>query len=131
MATSEEALDTARILDHAYRQSVEASVQDVTKLLQGRLSRKLTAYIAGVKDAKSVTRWANGEVVGMRLESEKRLRAAYEIAQLLTQYDSPQTVRAWFIGMNPQLNDISPAEAIHEGRLKEALSAARAYVADG
>lgn len=39
--------------------------------------------------------------------------------------------RAWFIGLNPQLDDVSPAEAIHDGRLKEAKAAARAFVAGG
>jgi hypothetical protein len=48
---------------------------------------------------------------------------------LLLSQDSPRTVRAWFIGLNPQLGDVSPAEAIHDGQLKEALAAARAFMA--
>ena len=46
-------------------------------------------------------------------------------------FDSSRVVKAWFIGLNPQLDDESPAEAIREGRLKEAMSAARAFVAGG
>jgi hypothetical protein len=87
------------------------------------------AYIAGVKDAKTVTRWASGEVENVRDENEKRLRTAYEIAQLLVRFDSPRVVKAWFIGLNPQLDDTSPAEVIHDGDLKAAMSAARAFVA--
>ena len=44
---------------------------------------------------------------------------------MLLAYDSAQAVKAWFIGLNPQLGDVSPAEAIHDGRLKESLAAAR------
>ncbi len=33
--------------------------------------------------------------------------------------------------MNPQLDDDSPAEAIREGRLKEALAAANAFITGG
>jgi hypothetical protein len=33
--------------------------------------------------------------------------------------------------MNPQLDDDSPAEVIRDGRLKEALAAAKAFVAGG
>jgi hypothetical protein len=44
-------------------------------------------------------------------------------------FDSSRVVKAWFIGLNPQLDDESPAEAIREGRLKEAMNAARAFVA--
>ena len=94
------------------------------------LSRRLTAYIAGVKDGKTVARWASGEVTDIREpETEQRMRTAYEIAQLLLGDDSPRTVRAWFIGLNPQLGDVPPAEAIREGRLQDAIAAARAFAA--
>ncbi len=92
---------------------------------------KLGARSTTWASTSTVTRWVSGEVTGVRQESEQRLRTAYEIAQLLIQFDSPRIVRAWFIGLNPQLDDVSPAEAIHEGRLKEAKAAARAFVAGG
>jgi hypothetical protein len=88
------------------------------------------AYVAGVKDAKTISRWAKGEVGEARWESERRLRAAYEIAQLLVRFDSSRVVKAWFIGLNPQLDE-SPAEVIREGRSKEAMNAARVFVAGG
>jgi RecG-like helicase len=119
------------IIERAYQQSVRAPISEVATFLQQVLSRRLTAYIAGVKDGKTVTRWVNGEVIEVRQESEERLRTAYEIAQLLTQFDSHRIVKAWFIGLNPQLEDVSPAEAIREGKLKEAKAAARAFVAGG
>ena len=122
----------ARVLvEQAHREAVEASVSDVADFLQDLLGRRLVAYVVGVKDAKTVSRWAKGEVGEARWESERRLRAAYEIAQLLVRFDSSRVVKAWFIGLNPQLDDESPAEAIREGRLKEAMSAARAFVAGG
>jgi hypothetical protein len=120
-----------QLMDRAYRQSVQASPAEVAGYLQELLSRRLVAYIAGVKDAKTVTRWASGDVENVRFENERRLRSAYEIAQLLVRFDSPRVVKAWFIGLNPQLGDASPAEAIHDGNLKEAMSAARAFVAGG
>lgn len=120
-----------QLIERAHRQSVHASVAEVAGYLQDLLSRRLVAYIAGVKDAKTVTRWASGEVENVRHENERRLRTAYEIAQLLVRVDSPRVVKAWFIGLNPQLGDVSPAEAIHDGELKSAMSAARAFVAGG
>ncbi len=118
-----------QLIERAHRQSVHASTAEVVGYLRELLSRRLVAYIAGVKDAKTVTRWASGEVENVRDENEKRLRTAYEIAQLLVRFDSPRVVKAWFIGLNPQLDDTSPAEAIHDGDLKAAMSAARAFVA--
>ncbi len=119
------------VIEQAHRLSIRVPLDGAVRELQGLLSRRLTAYIAGVKDAKTVTRWVNGETTDMRQASEERVRTAYEIMQLLLAFDSPEVVRAWFIGLNPELGDVSPAEALHEGRLKEALSAARAFAAGG
>jgi hypothetical protein len=100
--------------------------------LQETLSRRLTAYLAGVGDGKTVSRWANGEVTEIRdHETEQRLRTAYEIAQLLLLVDAPQTVKAWFIGLSPELDDVAPAEAIRNGQLKDAMTAARAFCTGG
>jgi hypothetical protein len=121
----------AKIIDQAYRESVTAPLNEIAQKLQDLLTRQLTAHIIGVKDGKSITRWANGEVCEVRHESERRLRTTYEIVQLLTYFDSPQVARAWFIGLNPQLDDTSPAEAIHEGKLKEVRAAARAFIVGG
>lgn len=121
----------AQVLEQAHRQAVVTPVSDVVSFLQDLLGRRLVAYVAGVKDAKTVSRWASGEVGSVRQESEERIRTAYEVAQLLVRFDSPRIVKAWFIGLNPQLDDVSPAETIHQGKLKEAKAAARAFVAGG
>ena len=98
--------------------------------LQELLTRRLTAYIAGVDSAKTVTRWVSGEITSIRNHAtEHRLRTAYEIVLLLLGQDSPEIVRAWFIGLNPELGDVSPAEALHHGQLKDALIAARVFSA--
>ena len=116
------------LVQQTYRRSMEAPVSEIAGFLQELLSRRLTAYIAGVTSGKTISRWASGEVTEVRdHETERRLRTSYEIAQLLLDRDSAQTVKAWFIGLNPQLGDVSPAEAIREGKLKGSLAAARAF----
>ena len=81
----------ARVTEQAYRQAVRAPIDEVASFLQDILGRRLVAYIGGVQDTKTVARWANAEVVEVRSRSLKRLKTAYEIAQLLTQFDSPQS----------------------------------------
>jgi hypothetical protein len=116
----------------AHRDATTAPISEIARFLQEVLSRRLTAYITGVGDGKTVSRWANGEVTEIRdNEVEKRLRAAYEIVRLLLTGDAAQTVKAWFIGLNPELDDVSPAEAIRGGQLKESLAAARAFLIGG
>jgi hypothetical protein len=116
---------TENISQRIHRQATAASISDIARFLQEVLSRRLTAYIAGVQDGKTVTRWANGEVTEIRdIEVERRLRAAYEMTLMLLTFESPLTIRSWFIGMNPDLDDASPADAVRNDNLKEAMSAA-------
>ncbi|HET9017104.1 MAG TPA: hypothetical protein VFN57_15990 [Thermomicrobiaceae bacterium] len=116
----------------AHEAAIRAPLSEIAQLLQQVLSRRLTAYLAGVREGKTVARWASGEVTAIRDQgTEERLRVAYETALLLLQDDSPRVVRAWFIGLNPQLGDEAPAEALREGRLKDVLAAARAFTAGG
>jgi hypothetical protein len=114
----------------AHQKAVAFEVADVARYLQDALGQKLVAYMAGVADPKRVGRWAQG-VQAPRDEAERRLRAAFQIFHLLLSEESAHVTRAWFIGMNPQLNDDSPSDAIREGRLKEALAAAKAFIAGG
>jgi hypothetical protein len=123
---------TATLATQIHRQAMEASIQEIAGKLQELLTRRLTAYIAGVDTGKTVARWANGDVTEIReMATEQSLRTAYEIALVLLDRDAPETVRAWFIGLNPQLGDVSPAEALHDGQFRDALVAARAFVAGG
>ena len=115
----------------AHRKQVEFAIADIAQFLQETLGQKLVAYIAEVSDPKTVGHWARGDQ-SPRADSEERLRAAFQIFHLLQSEESAHTVRAWLIGMNPQLDDQSPAEAIdaiREGRLRDAWVAAKAYVA--
>jgi hypothetical protein len=115
-----------------HRQSITSPVSEVASVLQEILSRRLTAYIVGVADGKTISRWSSGEITDIRDAAiEKRLRTTYEITQLLMTNDSAQTAKAWFIGLNPQLDDVSPAEAIRNDQLKESLAAARAFTVGG
>ena len=120
------------MVQQAHRQTVNAPLSTIASVLQEVLSRRLTAYVVGVKDAKTVSRWASGEITEIRNpEVEQRLRTTYTVVQLLLDLDAPNTIRAWFIGMNPELDDQSPAEAIREGKEREAMLAARVFMTNG
>ena len=112
------------------RRSQEYTVPEVTAYLIETLGPKLTAFLVG-KDVQTIARWAKGSQRPPQAEVERRLRAAFDVALLLAAEDSRHVVRAWFIGMNPQLDDLSPAEVIAQGHLREAMAAARAFVAGG
>jgi hypothetical protein len=123
------AIDIRQRAAVAHRKQVEFTIADIADFLQETLGRQLVAYIAGAKDATTVAQWIKGQAP--RPEAEARLRAAFQVFHLLQDEESPHTVRAWFIGMNPQLDDVSPAEALHDGQMKDVLVAAKAYIAGG
>ena len=98
------------------------------------LGAKLVAYLGSVKETRAVRQWADGERKPSA-EVVQRLREAYHVAALLHQRDAAPVVQAWFMGMNPQLDDVPPARLLREGRLEDAgpavLAAARAFAAAG
>ncbi len=114
----------------AHQDSVNLSISEVVKLLQDGLGTKLVAHLAKVSDPKAVADWANGSRPP-RGAAEARLRTALQVFRLLQEADSSHVARAWFIGLNPQLEDEAPANALREDRLKDVLAAARAFAQAG
>ena len=101
----------------------------LVRSLQDVLGQRLVAVIAGVSDAKAVGKWARGER-SPHPEAERRLRDAFRITQILLQQESAATVRAWFIGMNPDLDDQAPALLLAEDP-HAVVGAARNFLAYG
>ena len=101
----------------------------LVRSLQDVLGQRLVAVIGGVSDAKAVGKWAKGERTP-HLDAERRLRTAFHITHLLIQQESTETVRAWFMGMNPDLDDQAPALMLAE-HPQDVLQAARNFLAYG
>jgi len=97
------------------------------------LGKKLTAYIASVKDARVVERWISGSEPDEGVE--ERLRLAYRLAKAINDDEGSRVVQAWFTGLNPELNDRVPVRLLREENIEavgpEILGAARAFLAGG
>lgn len=117
----------------AHRKAVNADLQTMASTLVATLGLAITAYIVHVRNVKTVSRWASGEVASIRDRySEERLLAAYQMVSLLSEEGvHPSIIRQLSLGMNPVLNDGSPADAIREGDFSGAMAAARNYLAGG
>jgi hypothetical protein len=112
-----------------HARTARLGVPAIVGSLQDIIGQRLVAVIAGVSDAKAVGKWARGQR-SPHPDAEQRLRNAYQIAQLLLERESPDTVRAWFIGMNPDLDDQAPALMLGKDPIG-VLQAARAFLAHG
>ena len=97
------------------------------------IGRKLTAYIAGVKDVRALDRWMEGATPYRT--ADERLRFAFRVVKTLEAHDQAAVVQAWMTGLNPELNDRVPIRLLREGNLETVgpaiLEAVRAFVAGG
>jgi hypothetical protein len=117
----------------AHNESTRLSFQEIVTKLASIIGRKLTAYIAGMDDVRSVDRWMNGS--SSYGEAEPRLRFTYQLIIPLADHDAPAVVQAWLTGINPELKDRTPIRLLREQNLEvvgpELLAAARAFIAGG
>ncbi len=107
----------SRIRRARQRQSV-AALPGVARYLQEHLGQKLTAFLSGVGDPKTVGRWASGKVQPP-FTKEVRLRSAYDATRLITDRLGSETARAWFLGTSSFLDYTAPAVVLHEAETPE------------
>lgn len=115
--------------ERAHQEAVRAATQEIAAMMQRLFGQRIVAVMTGVEDPKAVGRWARGERTP-RDDAEQRLRAAFQIAQILTLSDSAETARAWFIGMNPHFADRAPFAILGEepDKAPQVLAAAKAFI---
>lgn len=125
MSNIMEAPAPRRKRDLAHQRAVESELTSAVKSLVETLGKALVAVIVN-RDVRTISRWVAGH--GPNGDDEqRRVIDTLQIVELLLSGDSPTTVRAWFMGMNPQLDDDNPAEVLAQGRAREVMAAARAY----
>ncbi|MHB8320142.1 MAG: hypothetical protein ACYDEP_13080 [Acidimicrobiales bacterium] len=119
----------------AYETATRLGIDAIVTELRSRLGVRLVAFIAGASETRAVHQWASGTRQIRDHEVADRLRLGYQVTQLLISRDSDKVAQAWFQGLNPKLDDQSPARLLREGKLAEVgpqvLAAARAFAALG
>jgi hypothetical protein len=118
----------------AHIRAVRFSFPEVVAALRAILGLKLCAYLGSVKETRAVNEWADG----VREPSEavqRRLRLAFQVAEAIAEVDGAEVARAWFQGLNPQLDDRSPARLLREGDIDEVgpevIGTERAFLVGG
>src|ERR1039458_4079537 len=85
----------------AYREATTLEFSKLVTELTGILGKKLTAYIASVKDARAVERWMTGSEAYKGVE--ERLRLAYRLAKMISDHDGPRVGQGLVSGFNAEL----------------------------
>ncbi|MQA00995.1 MAG: hypothetical protein GEU80_17050 [Dehalococcoidia bacterium] len=118
----------------AHVRATRAPFPGVVQELADILGPKLCAYLGSVKETRAVHQWADG-ARAPGVEVQRRLRVALQAAAAIAAADGASVTQAWFQGLNPQLDDRSPARLLREGDLDEVgpdvIGAARAFLAGG
>jgi hypothetical protein len=118
----------------AHTKAVRATFPEVVCELRAVLGARLVAYLGSVRETRAVRQWADGDREPSQ-DVQNRLRVAIQVALPLAEIESPRIAQAWFQGLNPQLEDRSPARLLREGELEEVgpavIAAARAFLIGG
>ena len=119
----------------AYNNAMAMTTAELVTALRDLLGAKLVAYLGRVKETRAVRQWADGtRSIGNPVDVD-RLRVAYRAAAVITARDSKEVAQAWLQGLNPLLDDRSPARLLRDGDLEEVgpqvLTAARQFAAVG
>ena len=118
----------------AHTLAVRSTFPEVVSTLRELLGPRLVAYLGAVRETRAVHQWADGA----RAPSDavqQRLRVALQVASMVAEVEGPRIAQAWLQGLNPQLDDRSPARLLREGELQEVgpavVGAARAFLVGG
>lgn len=108
-------------------ETIGLDICEVTNRLNKHLGATLVATLANVNDRRLPYQWlSNGSIPDETVAM--RLRAAHEIWLMVSDAESDDIARAWFIGENALLNEMAPVLALREGMTRETITAARSYL---
>lgn len=124
----------SRPIPRMHADSAAPGIAYVVSELCEILGVKLVAYIGHESETRVVREWAAGEWAPSE-DIAQRLQIAYYVAGLLHECEGKATVQSWFQGLNPQLDDNAPAQALRDHPLeiatREVVAAAHAFSAVG
>lgn len=115
-------------ITEGYTETARLDVHELVRRLNSHLGPTLVAALANVRDRKLPSKWAQADGPEPRTESWSRLQMAHRVWMLISDAENDYVARAWFIGANPRLGEVSPVMKLRDGALSEVMSAARAFV---
>ncbi|WP_431839417.1 hypothetical protein [Gordonia hongkongensis] len=111
-----------------HTETTKMDTPELVRQLNSHLGPTLVAALAGVRDKKLPHKWAKADGPVPRDEALARLQMAHRVWGKIASSESDSIARAWFIGANPRLGEVSPIMKLREGELIEVGNAAEAFV---
>ena len=126
--------DTAKPELRAINEAAMTPAPQVVSRLVDLIGDRLTCYIAGVRDTRTIASWqTKGDVP---YAPARRLQIALQTALLLSAQYEPSQIGPWFTWLSDRLDDKSPANILHDANTEEEfvdrgralIAAAKAYL---
>lgn len=111
-------------------QSIQLSLDKIVEFLEKILGQRLLATMVNTKNHKLIGQWKKGQNPNST-EVKDNLRQIYHLTYLLKEFENPITVRAWFLSMNPDLDDKTALELVQSADFAKVLKAIKSYIAKG
>lgn len=102
----------------AFDSSIRESFESIVEELRTKIGTKLVAYIVGVNETRAVREWAEGKRVPSS-DTQDKIRFLFRIVNELERSEGLSIVSPWLQGMNPHLDDRSPARVLREGDFEQ------------
>jgi hypothetical protein len=109
-----------------YREVNALELREVATRLLELFTIQDLAYMAN-SSTGTIRNWLGVSVERACPEVGDKLRAALTCVLILQREETISVIRNWFTNINPYLDFRAPAQVIREGRLREAIKAARVY----
>jgi len=106
------------------------NIHDLVRELNENVGAVVVQSMAGVKDRTSPYKWAKPDGPDPRPEIEPRLRLGYRVWKTLETAEGRNVALAWLMGANPRLDENLPVLYIQQGRTRDVIGAAEAFVND-
>lgn len=126
-----EATDTADLQRERANRAHRAAVAQFPKAvigLEALIGAPLVAYIANVTEQRAVRQWKTGERLP-HPTTQTKVRLALHIAEFLRTEGEEGAIEAWFQGLNPALDDQTPADLLREAERTDLSLKGRAILA--
>ena len=114
----------------AHGRSIGSAIDEIIRVLVQNLGKNVVAAVLQ-KDIRTIQRWLSPRGVTVGMDDERILRDVFLIYSTIEDADDAHVARAWFLGMNPHLNDSSPIDALIEGKSRAVVAAARTFANGG
>lgn len=116
--------------NHSEAPPLSLDDHELVRRLNSHLGTTIVATLAGVHDSKLPYRWAKPDGPKPNEEELLRLQVAHKIWIMVSDAESTDVARSWFVGNNPLLGEVAPFVALREGDVETVLLAAQAFIED-